>query len=107
MSTTHTSTQVEATRSLTNKELIAMVLDLEARVKKLEEPKSTTSSGKEMTDDDAYKVIFGDMSSVKHKEAADKLGLTYGQIYSARLGFTFKNVHKQGTTEGKKNPWVK
>lgn len=107
MTTTHAGSNVEATRSMTTKELIAAVFDLQARIEKLEQPKSTTSSGKEMTDDDAYKVIFGDMSSVKHKDAADKLGLTYGQVYSARLGFTFKNVHKQGATEGKKNPWVK
>ena len=106
MSTTHTATNVEATRTLTNKELIAMVLDLEARVKKLEEPK-TTASGKEMTDDDARRVLTGDLSSVKHKDAAEKLGLTYGQVYSCRLEFTFKNIHKEMKDTGKTNPWKK
>ena len=107
MTTTTPTSTVEAVRSLTNKELIAMVLDLQDRVTKLEQPKSTTSSGKEMTDDNARSVIFGDLSAVKHKDAADKLGLTYGQVYSARLGFTFKNIHKEGKDSGKTNPWMK
>lgn len=106
MSTTHTATNVEATRTLTNKELIAMVLDLEARIKKLEEPKNT-ASGKEMTDDDARRILTGDLSSVKHKDAAEKLGLTYGQVYSCRLEFTFKNIHKEMKDAGKTNPWKK
>lgn len=106
MSTTHTATNVEAARTLTNKELIAMVLDLEARVKKLEEPK-TTASGKEMTDDDARRILTGDLASTKHKDAAEKLGLTYGQVYSCRLEFTFKNIHKEMRDQGVTNPWKK
>jgi hypothetical protein len=106
--TTHTDTQVAAVRSMTNKEMVVAILELQAQVKALQEASTKPKTeGKEMTDDDAYKVIFGDMSSVRHKDAADKLGLTYGQVYSARLGFTFKNVHKQGAAEGKKNPWAK
>jgi len=106
MSTAHTTTNVEATRTLTNKELIAMVLDLQARVEKLETPKNT-ASGREMTDDDARRILTGDLSSVKHKDAAEKLGLTYGQVYSCRLEFTFKNIHKEMKDAGKTNPWKK
>ena len=106
MSTTTPTSQVEAIRSLTNKELIALVLDLEARVKLLETPKTTTT-GKEMTDDDARRILFGDHAATKHKDAASALGLTYGQIYSCRLGYTFKNIHKEGKDQGKTNNWMK
>lgn len=52
-------------------------------------------SEKVMTDEDARKVIFGDLKDVSHKAAAEQLGLSYGQIYSARKGFTFKPIHKE------------
>lgn len=107
MSTTHTASNVEQVRNMTTKELISLVLELQTRVEKLEQPKTTTSTGKEMTDDDARKVIFGELSTVKHKDAADKLGLTYGQVYSARLGFTFKTIHKEGKDKNLTNPWMK
>lgn len=106
MSTTPTATNVEQVRSLTQKELVALVLDLKARVEKLETPKNT-ASGREMTDDDARRILTGDLSSVKHKDAAEKLGLTYGQVYSCRLEFTFKNIHKEMKDTGKTNPWKK
>ena len=48
-----------------------------------------------MTDDDARKVIFGELKDASHKVAAETLGLSYGQIYSARKGFTFKPIHKE------------
>lgn len=106
MSTTHTATNVEQVRTLTNKELIAMVLDLQARVEKLETPKNT-ASGREMTDDDARRILTGDLASTKHKDAAEKLGLTYGQVYSCRLEFTFKNIHKEMKDNKQANPWKK
>ena len=49
-------------------------------------------SSRIMTNDDAYKVKFGDLKSTSHKEAAVKLGLSYGQVYSARLNYTFLNI---------------
>lgn len=102
--TTTLTTQVEAVRSMTNKEMVIAILELQAQVKALTEATTkTTSTGKEMTEDDARRVIFGDLSTTKHKDAADRLGLTYGQIYSARLGFTFKAIKE----EGKTNPWLK
>lgn len=48
-----------------------------------------------MTDEDARKVIMGELKDVSHKAAAEELGLSYGQIYSARKGFTFKPIHKE------------
>lgn len=51
-----------------------------------------------MTDDDARRVIFGDLKDASHKTAAETLGLSYGQIYSARKGFTFKPIHKEAAS---------
>jgi hypothetical protein len=79
-------------------------LTLEQRVAALEEkvanikvrdrgPKSERS----MTDEDARRVKFGDLKDASHKEAAKKLGLSYGQIYSCRGGYTFNHVKKVAT----------
>jgi len=48
-----------------------------------------------MTLEDAKRAISGDLKDVSHKSAAETLGLSYGQIYSARKGFTFKEVHAE------------
>ena len=103
------TTQVEAVRSMTNKDMVIAILELQQQVKELTEKlnKPTNASTKEMTDDDARRVLTGDLASVKHKDAADKLGLTYGQVYSCRLEFTFKNIHKEMKEAGKTNPWKK
>jgi hypothetical protein len=50
------------------------------------------ASQREMTDADAIRVISGDLKDTKHKQAAEALGLSYGQVYSARIGATFKTV---------------
>jgi hypothetical protein len=52
-------------------------------------------SERDMTEDDARRILLGDMKDVPHKKAAEELGLSYGQIYSARKGFTFKGVYKE------------
>lgn len=52
-------------------------------------------STREMTEDDARRILLGDLASKSHKDAATELGLSYGQIYSARKGFTFKGVYKE------------
>lgn len=59
------------------------------------------ASEKVMTEDDARRVMLGDLKDDSHKEAAEKLGLSYGQIYSARKGFTFKPVYKEMTSAAK------
>lgn len=52
-------------------------------------------SEKDMDESDARLILLGEMRNVSHKECAEKLGLSYGQVYSARKGFTFKNVYKE------------
>lgn len=52
-------------------------------------------SERTMTDEDARRIMLGDLKEVSHKEAAETLGLSYGQIYSARKGFTFKIVYQE------------
>lgn len=62
-----------------------------------------------MTDEDALKVLIGDLKDFSHKDAAEKAGLTYAQVYSCRLEFTFKHVHKElrDNRTDWKNPWAK
>ena len=52
-------------------------------------------SQREMTEDDARRILLGDMKDKSHKDSAIELGLSYGQIYSARKGFTFKGIYKE------------
>jgi len=53
------------------------------------------ASERPMTDEDARRVLAGDLKDASHKSAAETLGLSYGQIYSARGGYTFKKIHKE------------
>jgi len=60
------------------------------------EAKAGPKSERSMTDDDARRILaLGDLEAAGHKEAAEKLNLSYGQIYSCRKGFTFKHIHKE------------
>lgn len=52
-------------------------------------------SERTMTDDDARRIMLGDLKDKSHKECAEVLQLSYGQIYSARKGFTFKPIYKE------------
>lgn len=52
-------------------------------------------SERTMTDDDARRCMLGDLKDKSHKEVAELLQLSYGQIYSARKGFTFKPIYKE------------
>lgn len=59
-------------------------------------------SDREMTDDDARSIMGnGENASLSHKQAAEKLGLSYAQVYSCRKGFTFKHIHKEIVDAGK------
>ena len=82
----------------------AKLKDVIAKVNELVEaanakPKGQRDRGpdstREMTEDDARRVLLGDLKDVDHKAAANQLGLSYGQVYSARKGFTFKGVYKE------------
>lgn len=94
------------------KELPEIVVQLTARIealeKKIEElTKPKNEAQREMTDDDAKRILTGDLKDKKHKEAAEALGLSYGQVYSCRGEYTFKHIHKELKAAGFKNPWVK
>lgn len=60
------------------------------------------ASQREMTEDDARRVLLGDLVSMNHKDAAKELGLSYGQVYSSRKGFTFKGIYKEWRDAGHK-----
>jgi len=60
-----------------------------------------------MTKADARRVLTGDARDANHKDAAEMVGLTYAQVYSARLEYTFKEVHKELRDAGWRNPWKK
>lgn len=78
------------------------------RVQALEEAsKPTNKSDKEMTDADALAILTGEHKDLKHNDAAKKLGLSYGQIYSCRGEYTFRHIHKTLKEQGFKNPWKK
>lgn len=84
-------------------DIIALVNQLAAAQKPKRDrgPEST----RDMTEDDARRIMLGDLRDVAHKKAAEILGLSYGQVYSARFGHTFKTVY----AEARKNrsyPWV-
>lgn len=49
----------------------------------------------EMTEEHAIRVMLGDLRSLSHKAAALELKLSYGQIYSARKGYTFKKIYQR------------
>lgn len=66
----------------------------EMTVKPVKSKDRGPSSSREMTDDDANRIMTGDLKDSSHKEAAETLGLSYGQVYSARKGFTFKEIFK-------------
>lgn len=90
-------------------ELTALVLSLQEKIVALEslaEPKRNEAQ-REMTDADAQRIIAGDLADKKHNEAAKILGLSYGQIYSCRLEFTFKHVHKANKEANVVNKWAK
>lgn len=69
-------------------------------------PKASRDRGpestREMTEDDARRLLLGDLATKNHKEAAQELGLSYGQVYSSRKGFTFKGVYKEWRNAGNK-----
>lgn len=50
-------------------------------------------STRSMTVDDAKRIMTGDLKDASIKSAAQELGLSYGQVYSARGGYTFKDQY--------------
>lgn len=68
--------------------LASLVNELVDRPSRDRGPKSK----RDITRKDAWRLKFGDLQNMKHKDAAIKLGLSYGQVYSCRLEYTCKDV---------------
>ena len=93
--------------ALTLKDLQAQIDELKAMVvaqnEVIEELKSQSSGNRdrgpksegEMTEEHAVRVMLGDLRDKSHKDAALELKLSYGQIYSARKGYTFKKIYQR------------
>ena len=80
------------------KEIVARLNEVIEKMNTTKAPKVRDrgpESNREMDENDARRVLLGDMKDESHKSAAEKLELSYGQIYSARKGFTFKGVYKE------------
>jgi len=76
-------------------DVIATVNELVAIANKLADRRGPKSE-REMTDADARAIMgSGEFAKLSHKEAAEKLTLSYAQVYSCRKGFTFKAIHKE------------
>lgn len=92
-------------------ELSAKCEDLENKIKALEEKSVEVrnvrdrgpSSTREMTEEDAEKIMIGDLKMESHRKCAELLGLSYGQVYSARGGYTFKGIYKKAEDLKKAN----
>lgn len=75
-------------------EVIAKVNELVEVANKMADRRGPKSD-REMTDSDAKSIMgTGENAALSHKSAAEKLGLSYAQVYSCRKGFTFKHIHK-------------
>jgi hypothetical protein len=59
-------------------------------------------STRTMVEADAKRIMLGDLKDVSHTKAAEALGLSYGQVYSARKGFTFKAIYQEMVKAAKK-----
>jgi len=70
-----------------------------ASVKRDRGPEST----RVMTEADARRIMLGDHKDTSHTLAANALGLSYGQVYSARKGFTFKAIYQEMLKAAKKS----
>ena len=93
--------------TLTLKDLQAQIDDLKATIiaqgQMIEDLKSNGSANRdrgpksegEMTEEHAVRVMLGDLREKSHKDAALELKLSYGQIYSARKGYTFKKIYQR------------
>ena len=80
------------------KEIVEKMNEIIERLNTAKAPKVRDrgpDSQREMTEDDARSILLGELKDKSHKDVAKELGLSYGQIYSSRKGFTFKGVFKE------------
>lgn len=97
----HTNTpKADTPKRMTLAQALERIADLERRVTDLEThkpvdrnrgPKSTRA----MTLEDARRIMTGDLKDAKIGTCASELGLSYGQVYSARNGYTFKEAYAE------------
>lgn len=85
-------------------EMAGTVDDLKVKV---EGRNKSAAVKRNMTDADALTVLTGSQKEVSHKDAAEVIGLTYAQVYSCRMEYTFKHVHRELKMAQWTNPWVK
>jgi hypothetical protein len=83
-----------ANEKVTIETLLERIVALETKVDNMSSRNRGPKSTRAMTDEDAQKVKFGGLKDHSHKAAAKALGLSYGQIYSCRGGYTFTHVKK-------------
>lgn len=83
------------------KDVIVAINDIHRELQELKAKKSVHKvhsagaiSERAMNEDDAERVLVGDLKDLGHNEAAKALKLSYGQVYSVRKGFTFKAVRR-------------
>lgn len=87
---------------------LAVVLeDHEERLAALSSKNRTSSEKREMTADDARRIMIGDLRDTTTKGCMATLNLSYGQVYSCRKGFTFKPVHREMEEARLPNLWTK
>lgn len=72
--------------------ILERVEQLEAQLAQIKTRDRGPRSERPMTDEDAQRVKFGDLKDHSHKAAAKELGLSYGQVYSCRGGYTFNHI---------------
>lgn len=81
---------------VTNQQIVEKLNELIDRVNNSPAPRNRgPQSERSMSESDANRILLGDLKDVSHKVAAETLKLSYGQIYSARNGFTFKKIYQQ------------
>ena len=81
-------------KQFTLEEALARIEALEEKVSQIKVRDRGPKSERSMEDEDAYRVKFGDLKDLSHKQAAEELGLSYGQVYSARNSYTFTAIKK-------------
>jgi hypothetical protein len=84
-----------------------LVLEVENLIAKVDGRNKSAPIKRNMTDADALEILNGSFADLDHKTAAEKIGLTYAQVYSCRGGYTFKHVIHELEKAGWKNKWEK
>ena len=83
-------------------EMRAQIESMKGLIANMPKPRDRgPSSTRKMTSADAKRICSGDMKDTPHMECAVKLGLSYGQVYSNRGGYTFKREYMGSKWEAK------